>query len=221
MRKFINTLVLVVALVGSVSAQSLDDLSKKVYDLSFGVINKGINAYEEQLEEQELEEAKKALEEVKKILEETKKIEEEALEAKKAEAKKTLEEIKKAAKSKKTEENEYEYLDRIDIMYRGVFIDPIVKGTCTLCFCCYPFLEPVWVHTFVESDNNLWVNIFYCDNGEVGKIGYAGKVQSYELKKYVEDTGEVVPSIEMKLDNGNLTFIQDATDPYELDILIW
>ena len=216
MRKFISTLVLVVALVGTVSAQSLDDLSKKVLDLSFGVINKGINAYEEQLEEQELEEAKK-------IEEETKKIEEEALEAKKAEAKKTLEEIKKAVKSKKTEENEYEYeyLDRIDIMYRGVFIDPIVKGTCTLCFCCYPFLEPVWVHTFVESDNNLWVNIFYCDNGEVGKIGYAGKVQSYELKKYVEDTGEVVPSIEMKLDNGNLTFIQDATDPYELDILIW
>ena len=103
-KKFISTLVLVVALVGSVSAQSLDDLSKKIFDLSFEAINKGMNAYEEQLEEQELEE--------------TKKIEEESLEA------------KKAVKSKKTEENEYEYLDRINIMYRGVFIDPIVKGTC-------------------------------------------------------------------------------------------
>lgn len=110
-KKFISTLVLVVALVGSVSAQSLDDLSKKIFDLSFEAINKGMNAYEEQLEEQELEETKK-------IEEETKKIEEESLEA------------KKAVKSKKTEENEYEYLDRIDIMYRGVFIDPIVKGTC-------------------------------------------------------------------------------------------
>lgn len=67
MRKFINILVLVVALVGTVSAQSLDDLSKKVFDLSFGVINKGINAYEEQLEKQELEEAKKIEEETKKI----------------------------------------------------------------------------------------------------------------------------------------------------------
>ena len=61
-KRFISTLVLVVALVGTVSAQNLDDLSKKVYDLSFGVINKGINAYEEQLEKQELEEVKKALE---------------------------------------------------------------------------------------------------------------------------------------------------------------
>ena len=67
MRKFINILVLVVALVGTVSAQSLDDISKKVFDLSFGVINKGINAYEEQLEKQELEAAKKAEEETKKI----------------------------------------------------------------------------------------------------------------------------------------------------------
>ena len=73
-RRFISTLILVVALVGSVSAQSLEDISKKVYDLSFEVINKGINrmsAHEEYLEKQELEAAKKA--------------EEEALEAKEAE----------------------------------------------------------------------------------------------------------------------------------------
>lgn len=63
MRKFINILVLVVALVGSVSAQSLDDLRKKVYDLSIEAVNKGKNrksAYEEYLEKQELEAAKKA-----------------------------------------------------------------------------------------------------------------------------------------------------------------
>ena len=73
-KRFISTLVLVVALVGSVSAQSLDDISKKVYDLSIETVNKGKNrmsAYEEYLEKQELEAAKKA--------------EEEALEAKKAE----------------------------------------------------------------------------------------------------------------------------------------
>ena len=73
-KRFISTLVLVVALVGSVSAQSLDDIGKKVYDLSIEAVNKGMNrmsAYEEYLEKQELEAAKKA--------------EEEALEAKKAE----------------------------------------------------------------------------------------------------------------------------------------
>lgn len=192
-KKFISTLVLVVALVGSVSAQSLDDLRKKAYESSIEAVNKGKNrksAYEEYLEKQKIEESKKA-------------------------------EERKAEENKNENENEYEYWDRINTMYRGVFIDPIRNGTCTLCLCCYPFLEPVWVHTFVGSDNNLWVNIFFYDNGEVGEIGYAGKIQSYELKKYVEDTGEIVPSIEMKLDNGNLTFIQDATDPYKLDILVW
>ena len=130
-----------------------------------------------------------------------------------------LEAAKKAEEERKAEEADT-YWDRINTMYRGVFLDPIRKNTCTLCF-CYPLLEPVWVHTFVGSDNNLWVNIFYYDNEEVGEMCYAGKIQSYELKKYVEDTGDVAPSIEMKLDNGNLTFIQDVTDPYKLDILVW
>lgn len=74
MRKFTNILILVVALVGSVSAQSLDDLRKKAYESSIEAVDKGKNrksAYEEYLEKQELEAAKKA--------------EEEALEAKEAE----------------------------------------------------------------------------------------------------------------------------------------
>lgn len=61
-KKFISTLVLVVALVGSVSAQSLDDLRKKTYDLSIEAVNKGKNrksAYEEYLEKQKIEESKK------------------------------------------------------------------------------------------------------------------------------------------------------------------
>ena len=61
-KRFISTLVLVVALVGSVSAQSLDDLRKKAYDLSIEAVNKGKNrksAYEEYLEKQKIEESKK------------------------------------------------------------------------------------------------------------------------------------------------------------------
>ena len=74
MRKFINILILAIALVGSVSAQSLDDLRKKAYESAIEAVDKGKNrksAYEEYLEKQELEAAKKA--------------EEEALEAKEAE----------------------------------------------------------------------------------------------------------------------------------------
>ena len=195
MKKILVLITLLISVFGSVNAQNLDDLRQKAYEAAIEAVNKGKtqkSAYEEYLERQELEAAKKA---------------EEVLEAKEAE------EVKKAKEADT-------YWDRINTMYRGVFLDPIRKNTCTLCF-CYPLLEPVWVHTFVGSDNNLWVNIFYYDNEEVGEMCYAGKIQSYELKKYVEDTGEVVPSIEMKLDNGNLTFIQDATDPYKLDILVW
>ena len=193
MKKILVLITLLISVFGSVNAQSLDDLRQKAYEAAIEAVNKGKNqksAYEEYIERQELEAAKKA--------EEERKAEEEAKKAEEADT----------------------YWDRINTMYRGVFLDPIRKNTCTLCF-CYPLLEPVWVHTFVGSDNNLWVNIFYYDNEEVGEMCYAGKIQSYELKKYVEDTGEVVPSIEMKLDNGNLTFIQDVTDPYKLDILVW
>lgn len=59
MRKFISILILVVALVGSVSSQSLDDLRKRVYDSAIEVVNKGMNrmsAYEEYLEKQKVEE---------------------------------------------------------------------------------------------------------------------------------------------------------------------
>lgn len=199
MKKILVLITLLISVFGSVNAQNLDDLRQKAYEAAIEAVNKGKNqksAYEEYLERQELEAAKKA--------EEERKAEEEA---------KKAEEVKKAKEADT-------YWDRINTMYRGVFLDPIRKNTCTLCF-CYPLLEPVWVHTFVGSDNNLWVNIFYYDNEKVGEMCYAGKIQSYELKKYVEDTGEVVPSIEMKLDNGNLTFIQDATDPYKLDILVW
>lgn len=76
MRKFTSILILAIALVGSVSAQSLDDLRKKAYDSAIEAVNKGKNrksAYEEYLEKQELEEAKKA--------EEEKKVEEEAEES--------------------------------------------------------------------------------------------------------------------------------------------
>ena len=112
------------------------------------------------------------------------------------------------------------YWDNVSTMYRCILFDSINKGTCTPCF-CYPLLDRVWVHTFIGSDNNLWVNIFYDDNGKVGKLFYAAIVKSYGAAKLVEDIDTTEPSIEMKLDNGNLTFIQSVTDPNKFDILIW
>ena len=112
------------------------------------------------------------------------------------------------------------YWDAISNMYRCILFDSINKGTCTPCF-CYPLLDRVWVHTFISLDGNLRVNIFYDDNGKVGDIFYAAIVKRYEATKFTEITGSVVPSIEMKLDNGNLMFIQNETGLYKFDILIW
>lgn len=56
MRKFISILVLAIALVGSVSAQSLDDLRKRAYDASVAASNASVSrksAYEEYKESQE------------------------------------------------------------------------------------------------------------------------------------------------------------------------
>lgn len=57
MRKFISILVLAIALVGSVSAQSLDDLKKRAYDASVAASNASVSrksAYEEYKESQKV-----------------------------------------------------------------------------------------------------------------------------------------------------------------------
>ena len=118
------------------------------------------------------------------------------------------------------ERKEEAYWNTISTMYHCILFDSINKGTCTRCF-CYPLLDLVWVHTFIGSDNNLCVNIFYDNDGKVGELFYAAIVQSYGAAKLVEDIDTTAPSIEMKLDNGNLMFIQDDTDLYKFDLLIW
>ena len=112
------------------------------------------------------------------------------------------------------------YWDAVSNMYRCIIFDPINKGTYIPCF-CYPLLDWVWVHTFISLDGNLRVNLFYDDNGKVGELFYAAIIKSYGAAKLVEDIDTTEPSIEMKLDNGNLTFIQNEFDPYKFDILIW
>lgn len=112
------------------------------------------------------------------------------------------------------------YWDAISTIYRFILFDSINKDTYIPCF-CYPLLDRVWVHTFISLDGNLRVNIFYDNNGKVGELFYTAIIKSYGATKFTEITDSVVPSIEMKLDNGNLMFIQNETGLYKFDILIW
>lgn len=190
MRKFTNILILIVALVGSVSAQSLDDLRKKAYDSAIEAVNKGKNrksAYEEYLEKQEIEEAKKA--------EEERKAEEEA---------------------KKAEEDEY--WEAIDILHRCVFCDPINKDILVKCY-CYPIEDFVWYRAFLGTDGKIWVNIFYEDNGEIGEVFYASAMQEIEPTSAIESaTGIKTPALKVTFTSGDLLFIQDLSDPYQFSI---
>lgn len=189
-RRFISTLILVIALVGSVSAQSLDDLRKRAYDSAIEAVNKGKNrksAYEEYLEKQEIEEAKKA--------EEERKAEEEA---------------------KKAEEDEY--WEAIDILHRCVFCDPINKDILVKCY-CYPIEDFVWYRAFLGTDGKTWVNIFYDDNGEIGEVFYASAMQEIEPTSAIESaTGIKTPALKVTFTSGDLLFIQDLSDPYQFSI---
>ena len=194
-KRFISTLVLVVALVGSVSAQSLDDLSKKVFDLSFGVINKGINAYEEQLEEQELEEAKKDLEEVKKILEETKKIEEET---------KKIEEA-----TKKLEEDNFE--ENCNILAAVAISYPSENKVWLKCY-CYPLEDYIWYTIFYDS--NWWIKLAYDNNDEIGDVFYAAISKDLDYIKVKDDiSGKETAAIKLINTVGYIVVIQDILEP--------
>ena len=188
MRKFINILILAIALIGSVSAQSLDDLRKKAYDASIEAVNKGKNrksAYEEYLEKQKAEEEKK------------------------------VEEDKKAEEEKKAED---EYWHAIDILHRCVFCDPINENIFVKCY-CYPIGEFVWYRAFIGTDNKIWVNIFYDDNGEVGEIFYASATQKREPTSITESaTGVKTPALKVTFTSGDLLFIQDMFDPHQFSI---
>lgn len=193
MKKFIIILITVISLA-SLSAQSIDDIRRNVYNSSIEAVNKSKNrksAYEEYLERQELEAAKKA--------------EEEALEAKQAELNKQAEE-------------EEAYQKACDTLAYCVFTEPMSKDVYIKCY-CYPVGDYVWYIIFEGDDNNLWVNIHYNDNGEIGELFYSSVCHDFEYIKAVDDTtGTKTAAIRMKLTNDYLVFIQDKYDHYRFAI---
>lgn len=193
MKKFIIILITVISLA-SLSAQSIDDIRRNVYNSSIEAVNKSKNrksAYEEYLERQELEAAKKA--------------EEEALEAKQAELNKQAEE-------------EEAYQKACDTLAYCVFTEPMSKDVYIKCY-CYPVQDYVWYIIFEGDDNNLWVNIHYNDNGEIGELFYSSVCNDFEYIKAVDDTtGTKTAAIRMKLTNDYLVFIQDKYDHYRFAI---
>lgn len=206
MRKFISILILVVALVGSVSAQSLDDLRKKAYDSAIEAVNKGKNrksAYEEYLEKQELEEAKKA--------------EEEALEAKEVEEVDT--ENNKLLKFQWFQEVEVdkdsdEETELCNALANTVFNNLLRDENKAFRVYCAGIADYVWFwYRFAkEDDGNHHVELYTDDNGNVGHGLCSGILKDWRYIKVKNTlTGTVSTAILIYIGDGNfkMLLIQD------------
>ena len=174
----------------SLSAQSLDDLRQKAYEAAIEAVNKGKN--EKSAYEEYLE---------RQELETAKKAEEEAPE-----------------EDEDEDEDDYEYWRAIDILHRCVFCEPINKNIIVKCY-CYPIEDFVWYRAFIGTDDKIWVNIAYDDNGEIGEVFYASAMQERESTSAIEsETGIKTPALKVTFTSGELLFIQDIFDPYQFGI---
>ena len=190
MKKILVLITLLISVFGSVNAQSLDDLRQKAYEAAIEAVNKGKN--EKSAYEEYLE---------RQELEAAKKAEEEALEEEEAEV-----------------EDDYEYWRAIDILHRCVFCEPINKNIIVKCY-CYPIEDFIWYRAFIGTDDKIWVNLAYDENGEIGEVFYASAMQERESTSAIEsETGIKTPALKVTFTSGELLFIQDIFDPYQFGI---
>lgn len=131
-----------------------------------------------------------------------------------------LEAAKKAEEEALEEEDEddYEYWRAIDILHRCVFCEPINKNIIVKCY-CYPIEDFVWYRAFIGTDDKIWVNLAYDENGEIGEVFYASAMQERESTSAIEsETGIKTPALKVTFTSGYLLFIQDIFDPYQFGI---
>ena len=190
MKKLLAIFVMIISLA-SLNAQSLDDLRQKAYEAAIEAVNKGKNE-------------KSAYDEY--------------LERQELEAAKEAEEEVPEEEAEAEDEDDYEYWRAIDILHRCVFCDPINKNIIVKCY-CYPIEDFIWYRAFIGTDDKIWVNLAYDDNGEIGEVFYASAKQEIESTSAIEsETGIKTPALKVTFTSGELLFIQDIFDPYQFGI---
>ena len=207
MRKFINILILAIALVGSVSAQSLDDLRKKAYDASIEAVNKGKNrksAYEEYLERQKIEEEEKKAKD--------------ALEAEEADT-----ENNKLLKFQWFQEVEVDKDSDEETELRNALADTVFNNLLrdenkAFRVYCAGIADYVWFwYRFAkEDDGNHHVDLYTDDNGNVGHGLCSGILKDWRYIKVKNTlTGTVSTAILIYIGDGNfkMLLIQDNNNP--------
>ena len=190
--------------------------------MSFGVINKGINAYEEQLEEQELEEERKAEAELKKA--EALKAEVEALEAEEAE-----EEIEEADTENnkllkfqwfqevEVDEDSDEEIELQNALAHTVFYNLLSDENKTFRVYCAGVADYVWFwYRFAKEDDGCHhVDLYTDDNGNVGHELCSGILKDWRYIKVKNTlTGTVSTAILIYIgdDNFKMLLVQDSNN---------
>ena len=211
MRRFVNVLILVIALVGSVSAQSLDDLRKKAYDLSIEAVNKGKNqksAYEEYLERQEVEAAKKA-EEEKKAEAEAKKAEEADTENNKLLKFQWFQEVE-------VDKDSDEETELCNALAATVFNNLLRDEDKVFKIYCAGIADYVWFRLAKEDDGEFHVDLYIDDNDDTWHGLCSGILKDWRYIKVKNTlTGTVSTAILIYIDDGNfkMLLIQDSNNP--------
>lgn len=198
MRKFTSILILVVALVGSVSAQSLGDLRKKAYDSAIEAVNKGKDrksAYEEYLERQEVEEAKKA--------------EEADTENNKLLKFQWFQEVE-------VDKDSDEETELCNALAYTVFNNLLRDEDKAFKVYCAGIADYVWFRFAKEDDGNHHVDLYTDDNGNVGHGLCSGILKDWRYIKVKNTlTGTVSTAILIYIGDGNfkMLLIQDSNNP--------
>ena len=80
---------------------------------------------------------------------------------------------------------------------------------------CYPMHDYIWYIVFIGDNNNMYVNLAYDVDDDIGELFYASENISKTFIKTKDDiSGRITAGIILTNKTDKLVIIQDVNDPY-------
>lgn len=80
---------------------------------------------------------------------------------------------------------------------------------------CYPMHDYIWYTAFIGDNNNMYVNLAYDVDDDIGELFYASENISKTFIKTKDDlSGKVMAGIILTNKSDKIVIIQDINDPY-------
>lgn len=114
----------------------------------------------------------------------------------------------KAAEEDKTWKENCDILEGVAIRY-PVDMNKWVKVY------CYPMHDYIWYTAFIGDNNNMYVNLAYDADDDIGELFYASENISKTFIKTQDDLSDkVMAGIILTNKSDKIVIIQDVNDPY-------